>query len=117
MSVVRSVAGDTLLGGALIDSIYVTCRTLHSGMSPRKRKARPAMIEIHILPHTRIMAGTAICTELPFVDILRRVAGKTIGWCTFIDTVGMTGGACNAFVAPNQLEAGQAVIEIHIHPA
>jgi hypothetical protein len=75
------------------------------------------MIEIHILPHTRIMAGTAICTELPFMDILRRVTGKTIGWRTFIDAVGMTSRACNAFVTPNQLEAGQVVIEIHIHPA
>lgn len=116
MGILRGMAGNTFPGCALIDTIYMAGCALHANMAARQRKAGPAVIEIHIFPSAWVMAGTTIRSELPVMGVLRGMTGKTIGWCAFIDAVGMAGGTCTALVAPKQSEARLAVVKVNILP-
>lgn len=55
MGVIRGVAGHTLPGCSLIDSIFMARCTLHTCMSPGKRETCPAVVEVHILPIARVV--------------------------------------------------------------
>lgn len=116
MGIVRRVTSHTFLWRTLIHAIFVTCRAWNTCVPTRKWEAGPAVIEIHILPVTRVMTGTTIVPKLSTVRIVRGMTGKTIRWCSLINTVDMTGRACHVFMTSDQREACLAVIEVHILP-
>ena len=116
VGIIFRVASHTFLWCTFIHTVHMAGNTLDANMCARQWKARLSMLKVNILPRNRVVAGTAICSKLAVVGILRSMTCKTICRCTFIFAVGMAGGTGCGLVASNQLETSQTVIEIHILP-
>jgi hypothetical protein len=89
---------------------------LETSVMPNQWEGCIVMIEGSIPPAIRIMACSAIRAELAIMGIFCRVAGVTILWSPFIDTVRVTGLACQACMFSGQRECGVIVIEGYIRP-
>lgn len=116
MGVIGGVTSHALPRRTLEHTIRVTIFARHTRMRTREREARAAVVEIHILPRGRVVAGTAVGSELTVVLVIRRVTGKTIGRRSLESSVGMAGGAGGSLVGAHQFESCLAVIEMHVLP-
>jgi len=82
----------------------------------RKRETGVVMVECHITPPTRAMAGTTIRAKLSIMLIFGRVAGITTRRRSFINTIGVAGTALSVRMLSGKRETGIVVIKIHITP-
>lgn len=73
------------------------------------------MIELDILPRSRLMTTGAVRAELSVMCIFRGMTGITIRRCTFI-TIRMAIDTCNSAVTALQRETRPAVVEVNILP-
>lgn len=116
MSVVGGVTSHALSRCTFVLAVHMAGGTRHTAVRAGKREARAAVVEIHVLPGGRVMAGGTIRAELTVMLVIRRVTGKTVGRRPLESSVGMAGGAGGSLVSANQLETRLAVIEMHILP-
>ena len=81
-----------------------------------QREGGLAVIEIHILPSSCVVAGGAIGAELPVVFVFCRMTGKAILRRAFIDIVDVTCFTLNGDMSAGQSKGSLAVIETDILP-
>lgn len=116
MGVIFGMAGDTLPRRTFEHAITVTGLALNLSMPAVQRETCLAVIEIHILPGSRLVTASAFRAKLSSMRVLRGVTCITIRGSTFIPSIDVTIRTRDAAVPANQWEAGLAVIEIHILP-
>ena len=61
-------------------------------------------------PRVGCMAGTAILTQIPIMDIFCCVAGIAVSGGAFINIVGVTAQARGSGMLPRQFESSQVVV-------
>jgi len=110
------MAGDALIGCALIYTILMTIRTTQVFVFPDKRETGIIVVEGCIPPTAGVMTGSAVCPELSVVFVIAGMTGKTICRCALVDAVGMTRTALNIRMPAGKREAGIVVIKVHIRP-
>lgn len=110
----RGMTGITTRGGVFIFSVDMAGRTRDTAVTAGQREAGPAVIEIDILPVSRVMTIGAVASHLPGVNIFmtrcaigRRILEQKIVMATF---------TCGTGMFANQLEGGCRMVEGHILP-
>ena len=81
VSVIRGVTGKTIRCRPFIISIDMTGSTRDTFMTSDQLETCQAVIEIYIVPITRVMAFCTVIPHLSHVDI--GMAGSTCGWRIF----------------------------------
>ncbi len=96
--------------------VGVTRSAIHGGVLPRQRETGIVVVETHVPPFGRRVAGGAIGAELPVVCVFCRMATVAVLWCAFEGVVHMAGFTFNLIMRAHQSEAGAAVVEVDIAP-
>lgn len=91
MVVILCMAGKTSLGSSFKNIALMTGIATQFYMVANERKCSGIVIEFCSRPFCGLMACTAIFTELAFVDIFCRMAGKTIPGRVFVYPIDMAG--------------------------
>ena len=115
VGIVSSMAGITIRRCASINAVYMTGLAGDICVSPCKREARSTVIEIYILPATRIMTLNTVPSKLTVVLVILLMARKTIHRraAIAIRVATLTIDSC---VFSGQLESSEGVIEGPILP-
>ena len=115
MGVVGSMAGETVRWRTFELSIGMAgCAGDILVLAPQ-RESCCAMIEIHIVPTTRVVTTRAILVKLAVMRVVLLVAGKTIFGRTTI-AIRMALFTLNIYVLAGQLKIGEGVIKDPIVP-
>ena len=114
--IVIGMAGIAVLRRALIDSVHMTGSALHICMSATQRECGVVVVERHVLPAARVMAGSTICAKLPIVLIIADMTGIAILRGTFQDSIRMASRAGHIGMAASQCEGCRIVIEDDVLP-
>lgn len=78
--------------------------TWHIRMLSRQWEITFVVVEIHVIPTCRVMTGRAISAKIAAMFIVLLMAGVTIEWRTFVNTILMTRFAIHFRMVPFQFE-------------
>jgi len=74
------MAGVTIRGGPLINSVIMAGGTSYCFMAIDKLEVCGVVIEIYIFPGAGVMTAGAICAELTVVGVFGSMTGITVCW-------------------------------------
>jgi hypothetical protein len=95
----------------------MTAFAIHALVRAGERKGALVMVEGGFVPIVGRVAGTAFRAEAAVVLVILRVAGVTIGGCTFINSILVTTLASHFRVFAFEFERGEVVVELGGFPA
>jgi len=111
VGIVFLMAGDALLGGALVHAVDVARATDSSLVGAGKGERGAAVVEGRALPGGGAVAGSAVAAELALVDVVLLMAGDALGGGALVLAVSMAPGAGGGLVGAGEGERGAAVVE------
>ena len=111
------MAGITIGGRALVNTIAMTGIALNSGVQTGQREVGPAVVKGDVGPFSGVMATSTLRAELAVMFVASRMATVTVFGCTLIDPIAMTGLALERGVGASERESGFGMVEGHILPA
>ena len=114
VSILRGMTGRTICRRTSIAAVGMTGCATYSAMTARQRETGPTVVEVDILPTSRVVAVSTVPTHLPGVRVA--MTGGTIGGRTFEQQVGVA--TCTRYLGMPacQMEDGSGVVEGRIIP-
>lgn len=114
--VLPGMAGITILRRSFENSIYMTGGTLNVCVRACQRKSRSVVIEIHIAPARRLVAGVTYSPKLTIMVVILGVAGKAVLRRPFEHPIDMTRRTSDGRMRTHQREGRDTMVKVHVAP-